>query len=340
MPKNPNDVIKDLQAGKFSPVYFLEGDEPYYIDLITKMIEENAIPEHERGFNQLAIYGKDADMGVVLNNARKFPMMAERQLVVIKEAQSLPDWGNDGIPELLIKYIENPLPSTILVFAYKYKKIDGKTALGKALNKHSVYVRSDKVPEYKLKQWLDAYFKDTGYSIDQNAINLLADSIGNNLEVMTNEIGKMFINLPSGSKITVDHVSKYIGIHKDYNNFELTKALGFKNVLKANQIIQYFSQNPKNHPIIPIFSLIYFYFSKLAIIHESRASSSDQAANALGMNPFIARDYFAASRNYNLGKIIDVFGYIREADLRSKGVDSGNMSEAEILRDLVYKILH
>lgn len=340
MPKQPTDVIKDLKAGKFSPVYFLEGDEPYYIDLITKIIEDNAIPEHERSFNQLALYGKDANMGVVLNNARKFPMMAERQLVVVKEAQSLPDWSGEGVADLLIKYVENPLPSTILVFAYKHKKIDGKTTLAKALNKHTVYVRSEKVPEYKLKQWLEGYFKETGYGIDQNAINLLADSIGNNLEVMTNEIGKMFINLPAGTKITVDHISKYIGIHKDYNNFELTKALGFRNVVKANQIIQYFSQNPKNHPIIPIFSLIYFYFSKLAIIHEHKAQNADQAAAALGMNAFIAREYFTASRNYKLGKIIEVFAHIREADLRSKGVDSGNMSEGEILRDLVYKILH
>ncbi|NVK50793.1 MAG: DNA polymerase III subunit delta [Cyclobacteriaceae bacterium] len=340
MPKNPNDVVKDLKAGKFSPVYFLDGEEPYYIDLITKIIEETAIPEHERGFNQLVIYGKDANMGVVLNNARKFPMMAERQLVVVKEAQSLPDWGNEGVAELLIKYLENPLPSTILVFAYKYKKVDGKTILGKALNKHAVYVRSEKVPDYKMNEWVELYIKGTGHQIDPKAAALLADSIGNNLEVMTNEIGKMLINFKEPTQITVDHISKYVGINKDYNNFELLKAIGYKNAYKANQIIQYFSQNPKNHPVIPLFSLIYFYFRQLALIHEHKAQTNDQVAGILKMNPFIAREYLAVSRNYNLGKIIEVFKHIREADLRYKGVESGSMSDAEILRDLVYKILH
>ncbi|NVJ86074.1 MAG: DNA polymerase III subunit delta [Algoriphagus sp.] len=340
MPKNPNDVIKDLKAGKFSPVYFLEGEEPYYIDLITKIIEETAIPEHERSFNQLAIYGKDANMGIVLNNARKFPMMAERQLVVIKEAQSLPDWGNDGVSELLVKYLESPLPSTILVFAYKYKKIDGKTLLGKALNKHAVYVRSEKVADYKMREWVEAYIKETGHQIDAKAATLLADSIGNNLEVMTNEISKMLINFKEPTQITTDHISKYVGINKDYNNFELLKAIGYRNAYKANQIIQYFSQNPKNHPIIPLFSLIYFYFRQLILIHEHKAQTADQVASVLKMNPFIAREYLAVSRNYNLGKIIEVFKHIREADLRYKGVGSGSMTDAEILRDLVYKILH
>lgn len=340
MPHSPESVLKDLKAKKFAPIYFLQGDEPYFIDLITDFIEKNAIPEHERGFNQLVIYGKDSPMNVILGNARKFPMMAERQLVIVKEAQSIPDLGKEDAQKMLMTYISNPLPSTILVFAHKHKKLDGRSALKKELDKRAIFVESEKVKDWKLVEWIHGYFTELGHQLEPKAAQLLADSIGNNLEVMTNEVGKMLINFPEPTKFTTDHISKYVGINKDYNNFELSKAIGFRDVIKANQIIHYFIQNPKAHPVIPIFSLLYNYFSKIALLHRAGQLPENQLAAALGINPYGLKEYQVAARNYKLGKVIEVFAYIKEADLRFKGVDSGSMDEGEILRELVYKILH
>jgi DNA polymerase-3 subunit delta len=340
MALSPEVVLKDLKAKKFAPIYFLQGDEPYFIDLITDFIEKNAIPEFERGFNQLVLYGKDSSVSTILNNARKFPMMAERQLVIVKEAQSIPDLGKEEAQKLLISYLTNPLPSTILVFAHKHKKLDGRSALKKELDKKSVFVESEKIKDWKLTEWVDGYFKELGHQIEPKASQLLSDSIGNNLEVLANEVGKMLINFPEPTKFTPDHISKYIGINKDYNNFELSKAIGFKDVVKANQIIHYFIQNPKAHPVIPIFSLLYNYFSKIALIHKAGPLQENQLAGLIGVNPYGIKEYQTAAKNYKLGKVIDVFGYIKEADLRFKGVDSGSMDEGEILRELVYKILH
>ena len=340
MAQSPDTVLKDLKAKKFAPIYFLEGDEPYFIDLITDCIEKDAIAEHEKGFNQLILYGKDSSVSVILSNARKFPMMADRQVVIVKEAQSIPDLGKEDAQKLLLSYINNPLPSTILVFAHKHKKLDGRSALKKELEKKTVFVNSEKVKDWKLEEWLDNYFKSLGHQIEPKAAQLLADSIGNNLEVIANEVGKMMINFQEPAKFNAEHISKYIGINKEYNNFELTKAIGFRNVLKANQIIQYFIQNPKAHPIIPIFSLLYNYFSKVALIHRLGPMPDNQLAGAIGVNPYAVKEYLSASRNYKLGKVIDVFASIKEADLRFKGVDSGSMDQGEILRELVYKILH
>lgn len=340
MAQSPQAVLKDLKEKKFAPIYFLEGDEPFYIDQISEFIEKNAIAEHERSFNQIVLYGKDSNIGQIINNARKFPMMAERQVVIVKEAQSLPDLGKEESQNLLIGYAQNPLPSTILVFAHKYKKLDKRTQLSKVLQKNTVYVTSEKIPDYKLTEWVLQYFKDIGHDIEPKAAQFLAEAIGNNLEVMTNEVGKMLINFQKPTKFGIAEISKYIGINKDYNNFELLKALGVRDAIKSNQIINYFIQNPKSHPLIPLFALMYNYFSKLALIHQAGQASDDQIASLIGVPRFVAREYLQSARNYKLGKVIDVFTYIKEADLRSKGVDSGSMTDAEILRELVYKILH
>lgn len=337
---SPQSVIKDLKAKKFAPIYFLDGDEPFYIDQITEIIEHTAIAEHERGFNQVVLYGKDSDMGTIINNARKFPMMADRQVVIVKEAQSLTDLGKEEAQKLLIGYAQNPLPSTILVLAHKYKKFDRRSALSKELQKNAIYVTSEKIKDYKLTEWVLQYFKDIGHDIEPRAAQFLAESIGNNLEVMTNEVGKMLINFKVSTKFTVKDISKFIGINKDYNNFELLKAIGMKDPIKSNKIVNYFIQNPKAHPVIPLFALMYNYFTKLAMIHEVGGGSDSQVASLIGVPPFVAKEYMQSSRNYKLGKVIDVFEYLKEADLRYKGVDSGSMTDAEILRELIYKILH
>lgn len=342
MPQNPQAVLKDLKAKKYAPIYFLDGEESFFIDQITEYIENHAIPEHERGFNQLVMYGKDSTIGQIVNNARKFPMMAERQLVIVKEAQSIIDLTKEEPQNLLLNYIQNPLPSTILVFAHKHKKLDGRQALAKELDKKAVYVRSEKIKDYKLTEWIESYIKEQGHHIEAKAAQLLSDSIGNNLEVLTNEIGKMQINFTEPTTFTTEHISKYIGINKDYNNFEFMKAIGLKDAVKANKIAHYFIQNPKANPVIPMFSLMFNYFTRIAMIHQARkgGASDSQLASLLGLHPYAVKEYTAAANNYKLGKVIDVFAYIKEADLRYKGVESGSMSDAEILRELVYKILH
>lgn len=340
MNQTPSEVLKDLKAKKFAPVYFLEGEESYFIDTIVKYIEKNAIPEVERGFNQVVLYGKDSDMGQIINNARKFPMMAERQLVIVKEAQYLADLGREEAQKILISYLQNPLPSTILVFAHKQKKLNGKYTLAKEMKKRAIYVESKKIYDNKVGEWIQEYFKSLDHEIDYKAVQLLADSIGNNLEVITNEIDKMIINFTEPTKITANHIAQYVGINKDYNNFELLKAVGFRDVMKANKIVNYFVQNPKAHPIIPLFSLLYNYFVKVALVHHSGGASDAQLAGVIGVPPFAVREYRSASNNYNLGKIIDVFSHLKEADLRYKGVDSASMDDGAILRELLFKILH
>ncbi|PRY90911.1 DNA polymerase III subunit delta [Mongoliibacter ruber] len=333
-------ILKDLKAGKYAPVYFLQGEEPFFIDQISDFVETNAIAEHEKGFNQVVMYGKDAQMNEILSNARRFPMMADRQVVIVKEAQNIYGLGKEDIDNLLIQYLQNPLPSTILVFAHKYKKLDGRKPLSKELDKKAILVTSDKVKDWDLGKWIEAYIIEKGHQIDSPTATFLADSIGNNLEVIANELGKMFINFNEPTKITKDHIQRFIGINKEYNTFELTKAIGFKDVIKANKIIHYFSQNPKSHPLIPIIALVYSYFNKVALIHYNSSLGDAELSKKVGVHPYFLKEYRVAVRNYHLGKVIDCLTYIREADLRSKGVDSGGMEHSEILREMIFKIMH
>ncbi|MFC4872003.1 DNA polymerase III subunit delta [Negadavirga shengliensis] len=339
MPSNPESTLKDLKAGKFAPVYFLHGEEPYFIDKITSYIEEHALAPQDKGFNQIMMYGKDANMSTILTNAKRFPMMAERQVVIVKEAQHVSDLGKEAGDHLLMAYIKNPLPSTILVFAHKYKLLDGRKALAKELDKRAVLVKSDKVPEYRLSPYIEQYIKDKGFSIEPKACQILAESIGNNLEVLTNEIDKMLINFDEPVEINGSHIQQYIGISKEYNNFELTKALSYRDVMKANTIIQYFSQNPKSHPLIPLLALLYLHFTRLLLVHANKNLPEKQLAGILKVNPYFVKEYIVAAKNYPLGKIIDVIGYLKEADLRSKGIDT-YMEDPEALKELIFKIMH
>jgi DNA polymerase-3 subunit delta len=334
------EVFKDLKSGKYAPVYFLQGEEPFFIDQISNFIEKNAIAEHEKGFNQMVLYGKEAPMEVILNNARRFPMMADRQVVIVKEAQNIPNLGKEETDALLTNYLNNPLPSTILVFAHKYKKIDGRKPLSKTLDKKAILVNSDKVKDYQLPAWVEAYIKSQGHHIDAATASFLADSIGNNLEVIANEVAKILINFTDSTTITKDLIQRYVGINKEYNNFELIKAIGLRDVVKANKIIHYFSQNTKNHPLIPIIALVYNYFMKIALVHANKSLRDQELARITGVNPYFLKDYRVAAKNFQLGKVIDCFTYIQEADLRSKGVDTGGMDDTEILREMIFKIMH
>ncbi len=340
MPLNAADVLRELKSKpQYNAIYFLHGEEPYYIDKIAAFIEENAIPPHEKGFNQSIVYGKDVSMNVILGSAKRFPMMAQRQLVMVKEAQDISDFGQDKAKEMLQAYLEKPLPSTILVFAYKNKKLNGNTKLYKDLDKKQLLIEAKPLYDNQLPKWITDVVKEKGHSIGEKASVLLAEYIGNDLNRINNELDKMLINFTTKTEITEEHIAKYVGVSKEYNTFELQKALGLKDILKSNKIVNYFEANPKNNPLIPIIALLFGYFSKLLLVHQAKDKSKGNLAAVLKVNPFFVDDYLVATRNYPLEKIIKIIGFLREADLRSKGVDS-NAEDGQILRELVFKILH
>jgi DNA polymerase-3 subunit delta len=341
MPSKPESVLKELEANKFAPIYFLQGNEPYFIDRITDFIENNGLAPQDRSFNQTIIYGKDTDMSSILSNAKRFPMMADRQVVIVKEAQNVWDLGRESGDNQLIAYINNPLPSTILVFAHKHKSLDGRKPLSKELDKKAVLVKSDKIPEYKLAPYIEKYVQSKGHYIEPKSCQILSESIGNKMEVLTNEIDKMIINFDAPTTINAGHIQQYIGISKDYNSFELTKALSYKDVKKANTIINYFAQNEKSHPLIALLSLLFIHFSRLLLVKANKHMADKELAALIRVNPYFIKEYTIAAKNYPLGKIIDVIGYLREADLRYKGViASSNMEEKQIFKELIFKILH
>ncbi len=343
MPQSPEAVLKSLRRQEFAPVYFLQGDEPFYIDQIAAYIEENVLSESERGFNQMVMYGKDVDMSTILNNAKRYPMMSERQVVIVREAQDIPDLNNKGGQQQMEAYLKNPMPSTILIFCYKYKTFDGRKALGKLLDKHAILVESKKMYDNQLPDWIARYVKDKGYQIEDKAVQMLADYIGNNLERLTNEIEKVLINFRQGDeegKITPAIIQKYIGISKEYNVFELQKALAVKDVLKANRILKYFEANQKANPIIPVIALLFTFYAKLLLAHQASDKLERGLAAVLRINPFFAREYKVAAVNYPLPKVIRNIQHLRTADQYAKGIDNQAGSEAQILKELVFKLMH
>lgn len=339
MAQTPEAVLKDLKQKKYAPVYFLQGDEPFYIDKITAYIEENVLKASEKGFNQVVMYGKDVNMENVMVNAKRYPMMSDKQVVIVKEAQDIQDIAKEQGQKLLDAYLKNPLPSTILVFAHKYKSIGRNKTLGKIIDQFAVMVNSKKLYDYQLPEWIQSYIDSKGFTIDQKARHMLAENIGNNLERLSNEIDKMLINLKE--KVTIDEhlIQKYIGISKDYNIFELQKAISYRNVFKANQIVTYFAANPKEHPLILTISSLFSYFSKLLVLHHSKDKSEAGLSQALSVNKFFIKEYIQAGKNFPLPKVINNIHYLRQADLRSKGVHA-SLDDSAILKELIFKLLH
>ncbi len=340
MDKDVQQIIKGLKKKSFSPIYWLQGEEPYYIDHVSDYIEENALQEAEKGFNQIILYGKDVDMNGVLQNARRFPMMSEYQVVIVKEAQEITDLGKSSGQEALKKYAENPTKSTILVFNYKYKKLDARKAHTKAIAKSGIVYTSSTIWDNQLLPWIDSFVKQEGLSINPKAKMLLAESIGTNLSRMANEIKKVVINLKDGEEINEDHIQKYIGISKDFNVFELQNALARKNASKVFRIINYFGENPKSHPLIPVLANLFSYFSKLLIAQEQKIRTENDVKNKLGLHYYAAKDFMPAIKNYNYRKALDIIDALQIADLQSKGIGFPPMSEKEILKELTYRILH
>ncbi len=330
-----NQIIADLKNKNYSPVYFFEGEEPFFMDQISDYILENVLTEDEKGFNQTILYGKDLSLDSIMTAAKRFPMMAERQVVVIREAQNIKNI------EDLAPYVEKPMRSTILVFNYKYKTIDKRKKLYKALQKNGVYMESKPLYENQVPAWISKYLKEKNLGIDPRAAQMITDFVGSDLQRIVNELEKVTISLVPGTSIMPEDVEKNIGISKEFNTFELQNALGNKDILKSNRIINYFIDNEKLHPLTVIIGMLVTYFRKLLIYH-SIENKSDRTivSQKLGVNPFFISDYANAARNYSLDKAILIISMMREYDLRSKGARGGTTSNGDLLKELVFKILH
>lgn len=328
-------IVSDIKNGNIKPIYFLMGEEPYYIDKISEYIENNVLSEEEKGFNQMVLYGRDVTIEEIVDNAKRFPMMADRQVVIIKEAQDL----SRNI-EKLVSYVKNVQPSTVLVFCYKYKKIDKRKALYKAIQKVGLVYESNKLYENQVIEWIRRVLAGKRYTIDSKSTLMLIEFLGTDLSKISNELDKLMVVLPEGSQINPKAIEENIGISKDYNNFELRKAVGERDVLKVNRIINHFAQNQKANPMVMTISLLNSFFTQLLIFHSLNDKSKNSIAKALGVNPFFASDYTTAGKNYPMRKVSQVIGLLREADVKSKGVGANALPAGDILKELMFKIIH
>lgn len=340
MPADQDKILKEVKSGKYAPVYFLQGEETFFIDQISDYIEKNCLNETEKGFNQTVLYGKDVNMTTILTNARRFPMMSERQVVIVKEAQELSDLGKEQGDKMLEAYVKNPLPSTVLVFCHKYKSLDGRKGIVKLLDKHAVLVTTKKLYDNQLPDWITKHFQNLGYKISPKAAVMIAENIGNDLSRIANEASKLLLNVKEGQDVNEDLVERYVGISKEFNAFELQKSLVARDILKANKIVNYFDANPKNNPVIPIIILLFSLFTKVLLVHSSKERAEKELAALLQVHPFFVKDYITAARAYPVQKVVHIIGYLREADLKLKGVNNVSATEGQILKELVFKILH
>jgi len=353
MSKEVNQILLDINRRLFKPIYFLCGEEPYYIDVISDKLEKTVLDEGEKEFNQNVVYGKDTDLASILSLAKQFPMMSEYSVVIVKEAQNLKELNksaddegesksakNSNATAQFLAYVQNPQPTTILVFCYKYKALDKRSALAKAIQKNAVYAEFSKLYDNQIPDWINSYVKEKKYTINPKASFLMAEFLGSDLSKIANEIDKLVINLKEGTEISPEAVQDNIGISKEYNIFEFQDALAKKDVLKANRIVNYFAANEKEHHPVMITGSLYNYFSKILKYHFLQDKSKFTAAQALGVNPFFVDGYARAASNYNTGKLKQVFSYLKECDLKTKGVDNSGTSNGELLKELVFKILH
>lgn len=328
-------ALDELKKKIYRPIYFLMGEEPYFMDVVSDYIAVHVLTEQEKAFNQTIAYGKDVDATAITNMARRFPMMANHQVIVVKEAQNVKDIEN------LIHYAEKPLASTILVINYKYKTLDKRKKLYTVLNKADAIMESTKLYDDKLPDWISGFLRAKSIGIDPAGARLLADSAGNDLSRLAMECDKLILTLPVGEKaITAAHIERNIGISKEFNNFELQNALVQKNVYKANQIVHYFAANPNANPMPATIAVLFSFFVKTLKYHALKDKSPRTAAASLGVNPYFIKDYEQAARKYPIDKVAKIIGMLREYDLKSKGVDNVSASDGDLLRELVYKIIH
>lgn len=327
-------LIEDLKAQKYAPVYLLTGEENYYIDLVSDYFENKVIAEEFRDFDQTVVYGRETDMKTVVSLAKRYPMMSPVQLVLVKEAQDIAkDW------ELLADYLEHPQPQTLLVFCYRHKKMDKRTKTYKAISSKGVVYEKNKMRDYEVPDWIARIVMQQGYQITQKGAVLIAESLGNDLGKIVNELSKVYISLPKGTVINEDVIETNIGISKDYNVFELQNAIGRRDVAQCTRIVNHLAANPKEYPIQMLLPLLYGFFIKVMLFHQE--PDKKKAMAVMNVNPYFLKDYETAARNYTLGKLASCIGYLYDADLRSKGVrNNGTVTDGELLKELVFKITH
>lgn len=328
-------IINDIKAGNIKPIYFLMGEEPYYIDKLTEYIEGNVLTDDEKGFNQMIIYGRDTTIDEIVSNAKRFPMMAERQVVIVKEAQEL-----SRTIDQLEAYAENPQPTTVLVFAYKYKTLDKRKKLIKTLDKNGLVFESKKLYENQVGEWIRRVLKGKGYEIEPKAMMMLVEFLGNDLSRIANELNKLEIILPKGSKISPAHIEENIGFSKDFNVFEFRKAIGEKNQFKAYQIADYFAKNPKDNPLVLTTGLVFSFFSALLQYHGLKDKSQSNVARELKISSYFVNDYISAAKNYPMKKVSSIIAALRELDVKSKGVGANSLSDSDLLKEILVKIFN
>lgn len=328
-------IVSDIKNGDIKPIYFLMGEEPYYIDRISDYIAENVLSEEEQGFNQMVIYGRDTTIDDIVSNSKRYPMMAERQVVIVKEAQDL-----SRTIENLTDYAENPQPTTVLVLCYKYKKLDKRKKLIKAITKSGLVFESKRLYENQVGDWIMKTMKGRGYSISPKAAQMLVEFLGTDLGKIDNELTKLQLICPKGSNIDPETIEQNIGISKDFNNFELRNAIGERDTVKAHRIANYFAQNPKDNPLVMTTSLLFSYFSQILQYHGLPDKSKNNVARQLKISPFFVKDYVVAARNYPMKKVSRAISLIHETDVKGKGVGAGNVPDGDLLKELLVKIMN
>ncbi len=326
-------IINEWKKGSFKPVYWLEGEEPYFIDTVMNHAEHQILPEAEAGFNLTIFYGKDAEWAAVVNACMRYPMFAERQVVLLKEAQHMRDI------EKLESYIEKPLPTTLFVVSYKDKKVDGRSKLAKLLKQKTELLSTKKIYENQLPQWSEEMVKKLGLTISQKALFLLVDHIGNDLSRLKNEIDKLAVNLGTRKNITEDDIENYIGVSKEFNVFELQDAIGKKDLAKAIRIIRYFEANPKAAPIQMVLPALYNFFSKVFMVFAVNSQDEKTVAAAIGVTPYFVKGYMLAARKYDYTGVEKILLLLHQYNLRGIGIHDGNTTDADLMKEMVVKMM-
>ncbi len=310
------------------------GEEPFYIDKISDYIAEKVLKAEEKEFNQSVLYGKDVEVAQIISEAKQFPFGAEKRVIIVKEAQNIKNI------EQLETYLDSPQPSTLLVICYKYKKIDKRKKFGKTLCKKALVFESKRFYDNQVSNWIAKYLNEKGYKIEEKANFMLAEFLGTELSNISNELDKLMLIVKKEEKITASIVEKNIGISKDYNIFEFQQALGSKDILKSNQIVNHFAANPKNHPLVVTLGMLFSFFQKLMTYHSIKDKNRNNVVAELKVNPYFVNQYSSAARNYSQSKLFDIFTYLKQYDLKSKGVNNTSTKDGELLKELVYRILH
>ncbi|MEZ4877389.1 MAG: DNA polymerase III subunit delta [Flavobacterium sp.] len=327
-------IINDIKVGNIKPIYFLMGEESYYIDKLTEYLEDNLLTEDEKGFNQMVLYGRDTTIEDIVSNAKRYPMMAERQVIIVKEAQDL-----SRTIDKIEAYVNNPQPTTVLVFAYKYGKVDKRKKWIKSIAKNHILFESEKLKDFKVADWIKRVLQGRGFSIEPKAAIMLQEFLGNDLSRIANELSKLEIILPKGSTITPDHIEQNIGISKDFNVYELRKAVGEKNHHKAFQILNYFHKNPKSIPKVLLIGQLFGYFSNLLKYHGLKDKTQGNVASALGIHPFFVDEYRIAAANFPMKKVSTVINKLKVVDGMSKGVGASNLEDIELYKEFLISVM-